>query len=560
MKHFFKSFSKYDWCILALCYVVYLMLSFQSPFISSDDYVFHFHQGTNDTIQSVSDLITSNIYGYTHYNGRFLVHCIVQTLVIIPGGVYLFWALSGLAFVLLLMALTYICRRTNEQLNISPLLILLSLLLFLPLSATLCWGMVAMTVNYMWSAAIYTLFLAIYLHVTEDKIQYNTWQNVLLCLFAIVCGSWQESYCIGIAGALAIYHLIHIRELRGSKAWMVLGFGLGAAILVFAPGNYMRAGVEGDEFIGGGGLLYNTIQLLKHNIFVDVWLIVGAISIVIDYIKNKKFIFIRENWVFFASGTIALLFTLFTISKGMMQGIWQLTILGAWDAILVVRFAAAYMPKLVANRYCKYVCGVLLLLILCPTYYYRSIVKAEYDKFEQSIYAQPNDTIYDGAIQHVVADKIPQNDFMFEKICPMYFDFYDIKTIQNMTRAYTDGASSWGQYILPEREEDIIARCIPENALNEEQTLYIAPYGYYIIRYAKDSDISNMALQLVSSSRGLYGRISDAIRHRQYKQKEDASLSYMQFVSDDVYNYYIYRLNWWDYHKLNVKSVEIVEY
>ena len=60
--------------IIGICF--YLLNQF-SPFIS-DDYFYTFIKGSKRPIESLNDAIKSQMYDYFHYNGRFIIHVIIQ--------------------------------------------------------------------------------------------------------------------------------------------------------------------------------------------------------------------------------------------------------------------------------------------------------------------------------------------------------------------------------------------------------------------------------------------------------------------------------------------------
>ena len=289
MRHFLKQFSLKDYLSFSVIAVCYLLLLLQAYPISNDDFTYIFHQSTDLPITSLGELIDSNIWGYLNVNGRFLVHCFVQGCL---NCYPLFYICSVLLFGVLIMSMTYLIRRATNRIKGDVIYIIVSITSLLPLTATLLYGTVAMTINYMWSAAIYTFFLSIYMHIKEDGVDYSWWKNVLLLIFGLICGSWQESFCIGIAGALCIYHLINIRKLTPSLFCLIVGFGIGAAVLVFAPGNFVRLATEGGEWIGINQFVYDFVQVLKHTGFIHAWWIIAVISIVIDLIKYRQVHFV----------------------------------------------------------------------------------------------------------------------------------------------------------------------------------------------------------------------------------------------------------------------------
>ena len=545
MRQFIKTISRKDLIGLAICFCLYLLLALQSCPLSSDDFTYRFNQMNDEAITSFCDVLQSNAYGYMHVNGRFLVHVCIQT--ILAWDLHtLFICLSGLACVILLFSMLYLVRRTQQSQD-DLIYVLLGLILFWPLMATSFYGTVCMTINYMWSAAIYMFFLAVYFHVKEDNVDYSLWKLILLFIFGLICGSWQESFGIGIGGAICLYHLFNLRRTNKSTYALIIGFGIGLCILIFAPGNFVRVGVESDGATGISDFIYRTIQLCKHNLFVDVWLAIGLISIIVDAVRKEYFAFIKSNWLYFLSATIAFAFTLYTIAMNMMQGTWQLTILGVIDAILMVKFLQTYLPRMYQSKSVAVIILVCMSVFAGSLYGYRHVLKIEKQAFIHEFLAQKSDAAYDGRLQYTIQHVIPtRNEFVYKHVCDMYCSFYNEKTIHNLSKYTTKGAATWGTTLMPERAESIIANCVEANELSPN--VYLAPLQYYIVRIPKE-EIDNTTLVLYVKK--------NAIRTKRYI--ESYPISILKCVEDDNYTYGVKTLDWWHYHHCEITNVELKE-
>lgn len=551
MRHFFKSLTYSDYICFIVCGVAYLLLLLQSYFVSCDDFALKFHQGSELPINSIADLISSNIYHYSHANGRFLVHCCVQYCL---NHYVCFHLGSTLMFTLLLMSLTYLVRFSSDSKNGEITYILVALFAFVPLMATLFYGTVAMTINYMWSAAVYTFFISIYLHIKEHNVEYKVWQNIILLIFGIICGSWQESFGIGIAAALCIYHLFTIKNTRGSLLFILIGFGIGSAILVFAPSNFSRASA-GDSVFELQAFIYRLIQIIvKNNVFSVFWIILGLLSIALDLYKTHKIKFVSANWLYFTSGTIAFAFTLFTIAMDVYQGEWQMTILSVWSVIILIRFINYYFEKLL-NTTSKYLIPILILLLVgfySYLYYYRSIMKKEMNRFTIEFVQNKPDTIYDGNLHKTFTCDIPNHEFVFEKICPMYLNWFDLETLNRMALFYTNAQEMWGSEILPEPIDSIASRC------TENNIIYHTPLNYMVVRTPKDSATDNLTLNIYVTSKYPIDKMKDMLNGRNEKIIGH-SLSNLLSINKDEYTYYVMYLDWWRFHNRQITFFELVE-
>ncbi len=542
-----KSLTRKDIYVILFCFFSYLLLAKQSLFLSNDDFAYRFHQSTGNVISSFAELIQSNLSGYTNVNGRFLVHVFAQC--ILAWDLFGFFHIaSACAYVLLLCSILYLVRRTKNNSG-DLVFVLFFFLLFYPLMASTCYGTVCLTVNYLWSAAIYTFFLSMYFHIKDDDTHYSVGQNILLLIFGLVCGSWQESFGIGIGGAICLYHIAHLRTTKKSVFFLIIGFGIGLMILLFAPGNFARVRSENEGFIGLSNLMYQIVQLCKHNLFVDIWIIIGIISIVIDYFKKNNFAFVKSNWMFFLVGTLTLLLTIYTLAFGMMQGVWQLTFLAIVDVVLTMRFFQTYFSTIIESEIIYVIVVVSMSVFMGVVYGYRSVLRSEKQSFVNDFCSRKSDTIYDGQLQYTIMNEIPSSsEFMYEKICDMYCSFYNNSTLPLMSRYYTYGQEVFGTTLLPEPKELIIAHCTERNRIDEN--VYLTPLQYYVVRVPKEKAYDNCTLVFTLEKKSKLFRVLDNLRNKEYI--EHFSLCELKTVEDHDYLYAVKTLGWWHYHKMNV--------
>ena len=547
MRNFINAFQRKDLLAIILSTCVYVLLASQSLPLSDDDFGYRFHQATGEVITSFSDLISSNTFGYTHVNGRFLAHVFIQ-LFLAWDLHWLFILASAFAFVLLISPILYLFKRNlpstfniQHSLLIYPLFFLIA---FWPLMATSCYGSVAMNINYLWTAAISTFFLSIYFHVSEDNPSYSAWKNIALFIFGLVCGSWQESFGIGIGGAICLYHLFHLRSTNKSAYYLIIGYGIGLCLLIFAPGNFARASAESvGGFIGLHKLIYQTTQLCKHYPFVDIWFGLGVLSLAIDTAKKDYFAFIKSNWLFFTAALIASIFTLYTIATGMYQGTWQLTILGVIDTILMLNFLKTYLPKVIESTASWSIALVSMCIFIGATYRYRHVLEVEKQAFIDEFISLKSDTAYDGRLQYAIQHSIPTySNFIYEHTCDMYCSFYDERTLLKLSRYYTYGAESWGTAILPEPKEAIIANCNESNQIST--CLYLAPLQYYIIRIPKDKGYTTQSLCIEVEH-----------RYKKWIKQFTTPITAMPILEDSNYIYAVRTTDWWNFHEYRIKSV-----
>ncbi|MGN0235860.1 MAG: DUF6056 family protein [Paludibacteraceae bacterium] len=536
MRHFFRQFTKQDYIFFALCGVVYFLLIRQYIPCNWDDLSYRFVCGEDayNYIDSIGDVLMSNVYAYLHINGRFLVHCFVQFFCGF-GGKQLFFICSTLMFLLLLMSILYIVRKKTHS-NMDKYWLLLGLLLLIPIPGVTFIGTIAFVVNYMWSAAIYTFFLCLYFHIKEDNISYHWWQNILLVLFALVCGSWQESFCIGIAGALFFYHIVHIKETHSSLLYMVIAFGIGACICIFTPSNFSRSEALGLSIYS----MRNTIvQMLKHVPAVSVVVFLVIISLIIDLHKKTKSLFVQENAIFFLSSLFSILFALIISFQG---GEYQLTIIAIFSIILSIRFIYRYFT---IPRKAEYTLAILIFLFAAinyvPAYYYRQKIHNSFAKVMTNY--NTYDYCIDGELESIDREVLKGS---FYRRYIHEFALYGFYTNTIIAEKFSRYLNKSGQtdctLILPESKERIIATCIPNNAC--DSMLYASTrYSYYIIRLPLDIDYQQYKVCYNAYPITHIDKLKDKILHRDARpfsiSLQDNTIQHRRQFCTDTWRYII---------------------
>lgn len=507
MRHFFRQFTKYDYLFFAICGIAYYFLIRQYMPCNWDDLSYRFVLGQEgyNYVDSLKDIFVSNWWGYHHMNGRFLVHCFVQFFCGY-GGAETFFVFSTFMFILLLMSLLYLIRRRTHSL-IDKYWLLFGLLILIPLPGVTFIGTIAFVVNYMWSAALYTFFLCIYFHIKEDNIQYPWWKNVLIILFALVCGSWQESFCIGIAGALFFYHIFHLKDTRSTLLYLLLAFGIGTCFCIFAPANFVRSEKLGLAVFD---ISHSIIKMLKHVPSIHVIAFLGIASFFIDRKHKICPTFIQDNMLFFLASILAILFALIISFQG---GEYQLTMVAICAIILSVRFICSYIHLPTKAEY-AFVAIVFLLYMITyiPAYWYRQQL---YESFEEiKVTYNQNDYCIDGEFEHFNRE-VMQGSFYRNYVHEfVQYGFYNNTIIaEKFSRYLNKSGQTDCTLILPESKEQIIATCTPENQC--DSMLYASTrLSYYIVRLPIEEDYQQYSFLYNGYATTTIDKIKDKILRR----------------------------------------------
>lgn len=336
MRHFFRQFTKYDYLFFAICGIAYYFL-IRQYIPGFDDLYYRFSRTEGTPITSFSDAIIAQAHDYMQINGRFLTHVFIQLFCSI-WSIVPFYIISAFFFMLLVMGMTWLVRHFYGTTSSDKYLLVTGLLFTIPVIGMTFLGLVAYIINYLWSAAIYVTFLCTYFYLRDEHPILSLWQSIALCSGAFVAGTWQESFSIGIAGALLFYHIVHQKDTRGILLYFLISFAIGVLICTLAPSNFVRlqsanVSYAGDTFSITHWLsdkIYNLTMLVKHCPTISIFCI---LIILIPILQRKHtWQFIKENYFLLMPCFIMFVFGCFLA----FAGEHQFVIIGVFSSILFV--------------------------------------------------------------------------------------------------------------------------------------------------------------------------------------------------------------------------------
>jgi len=276
-------------------------------------------------VTSLGDALQSQVNAYQNYNGRFLVHAIVQWFSATKGDTFiavantLMWALMMVCFVLLSFG-----KKRREVAN---LVIAFGVIwLLMPNALKMYLGSISGTVNYLWASAGNLLVLLLYEHYQRQGAGSSAWAAVTAAaVLALIVGSLQESFSIGIAAGLTVHALLHRKRLS-RQAWaLVMCYAIGTAICIFAPSNFVRAGI-----LGQGIRWFVLIDLVKVPVCALTLLAILVLGLTRRQVVADV---LRENIVILTAIVVNLLFAIFVAYTGP----WQHTCISLLSAILLLQ-------------------------------------------------------------------------------------------------------------------------------------------------------------------------------------------------------------------------------
>ena len=109
--------------------------------------------------------------------------------------------------------------------------------------------------------------------------------------------------CAAICGALVVYYAFHLKSFRGNAIPLVLGFVIGSMLVLFAPGNFLRASEElaplGDRI--GSSLTHPIQEAVKYKalwlfLLVLAWGGVSNWTATKAWLKDHLFLLLSLGW------------------------------------------------------------------------------------------------------------------------------------------------------------------------------------------------------------------------------------------------------------------------
>lgn len=467
--------------LLFIIGVAFYLLNRFSPFIS-DDYFYSFVSGTKQPVDSLCDAIQSQCYDYFHKNGRFLVHVIVQYFCGVLG-LRVFQVLNSVMFVIL-------CFMTVRLLNLSfeakkmNTLMLFVLMLFVFGTVSIYLGNISGAINYLWTSTLTVIFLFLYFNLDKYR-KCSVLKKFSILLLAFVAGLMQESFSIGIVGALFIYYIFNIKKFRGFVAFFVIAYIVGACLCVFAPANFLRL-----DKSGGAGFDIMTYFVHGYNLIINaLGFDVLIILLIISYILKKKetIQYIKDNFILLTATFINVCFVILIA----YTGAHQLTSIELLSIILIIKWIYLFFPVLMQNRYVLISYFVIMLFLYIPIYIYRYQIDRGHNELVENAKISKDHIVVapeycrccvlrDNWIARNFTHREIYREFSKEGISAMLTNARDVKYIRT---------------ILPEPKQYIVGVCNEKNKVSECVYKNDGDY-FYIVRIDANDDYVSKVIEV----------------------------------------------------------------
>ena len=272
-------------------------------FFAVDDYMYAYKYSSFDRIDNLRDIIMSQCEHYMNHNGRFVVHCVVQIFCGILG-ISAFQYINTLFFIGFCGITTRLVFNTWNVSIVKYSLVAFVVFFLGPRIEYNILGSVAYCINYLWVSVLIGLFLILF-HKTATNSEAKSlsyFHKSLIFVYSVLVGSLQESFSVPLCCSLLIYYL-YIRKIDNT-IFLSIGFWLGSAILIFAPGNFNRLT---EEVVYNQYLKYS----IRHIITIVEFCLPYLILILVGLLcckKDKLYRFIVATWWYWATICLATIF------------------------------------------------------------------------------------------------------------------------------------------------------------------------------------------------------------------------------------------------------------
>jgi len=342
-----------DYVIILSSIVCFFLISFYG-FWWTDDIGFQ-----EVHINNINELLQGVKIHYLTWGGGLLGKLLQDVFCnILENYRIVFDIVNTLMFVLLLLISGKMVAREKEKIGYCTSAFVLFFWFLCPKpSQTLFWAVGS--IAYLWTLVLSLWFLFILFYYKDEN--YTFLGKVGLFLFSIFCAS-SIIPSVSICGALVVYYIFNIRQLKNNAIPLVVGFLIGSIILVFSPGNFARSDYYNIPWI------YKIKDLAFHPFFEmgkykALWLFLMVL--IYGKIKNKNVVkkWLKEKIIFL----FALAWSIIAFSFVFRPGIRAVIFTEVLSIILVIWFVIdnielfPFSVELYRRWWIK--CIVLLLLV-----------------------------------------------------------------------------------------------------------------------------------------------------------------------------------------------------
>lgn len=279
------EFLRKNKLLIILVIFIYLSLFLLNIYstIAPDEYNYSHIVGSGfERVDSLKDIGTSMKTLYFAWTGRIPVHALISFLLYL--GIPFYNILNPIVFLLFLI---YIIKNASKK--IYP--VFLPILLFLLLFTTKAFGedfiWLSGSLNYLWTSCAMIIFIFyLYKYILEDN-KINKINLIGLLILSFFVGWSQEAVAFMVGSAIIILLITNFKKILKFKkskiiilGLIILLFGIGAMLLIFAPGNFCR--------LDNSGTSIQIKNIIKNFYAIKYLIIFYIITVLFSLFIHKK--------------------------------------------------------------------------------------------------------------------------------------------------------------------------------------------------------------------------------------------------------------------------------
>ena len=294
-----SKLKDYQFAIITNIFIFffYFSLSSLTPY-QADDFRYKINPlATDFKLDLIKDVFQFQIWHYYNWSGRIIGHLILQ-LFLIPKKI-LFDLVNAVIQTILINIIFYLAKKNiaKSKKDVSVLLII-NILLFLGFyNYTSMTMYVTPTIVYTWMHVLVLIYYSFFLKLYNKDVTKRV--KVSFFIVGLFAGSTNEHVFIAQIAFYLIIYIYHIlRYPDGIPKYFIYSFCgvfIGGAVLMLAPGNFVRAGSFSETINISHIINYIKFDLMWVIFFLKpVWFI-AIPSVFIYYITNGKKLIINPH-------------------------------------------------------------------------------------------------------------------------------------------------------------------------------------------------------------------------------------------------------------------------
>ena len=242
------------WGLMVLACLAFLVMNVLTTF-KEDDLGFFLVDGEWTPIRSLADAVRSLHNHYLGTNGRLADVFAMAFCAFLGKGV--FNVCNALVFGLLSHLLSLLSTGRKSLLAIVAFWTVVGTCYPVP-GETMLW--LAGSCNYMW--AITASLALIYCLQRHGNADLGWGKCILLALFAVMAGSFNEATSIGVFVGLCLYYVFNLRKVNRAVIMVLCGYLLGLLVIISSPAAWSRAADGGIVVNLGLSQLFSSRSLI----------------------------------------------------------------------------------------------------------------------------------------------------------------------------------------------------------------------------------------------------------------------------------------------------------